>query len=230
MLARLDDTVARARKAWDAYEFHIVHRLLVELVTVDISALYSDVAKDRLYSDPIDSPARRAAQVVLYECLRAVTTLAAPILSFTAEDIWSHMPKRAGDPDSVHLATFPEAPPSSELGTGSLVTDGRVLVAWRERVTKALEPFRAQKNKSVDARVTLHAPAAERATLTKYEAELADLFIVSGVTLGASGDGTVEVEAHPGPRCERCWKHFDKLAADPDDVCERCAAALVGRK
>jgi len=71
MLARLDECVARARLAYEKYDLHVVHRLLVELVTVDVSALYSDVTKDRLYSDPVNSPARRAAQVVMYECLRA---------------------------------------------------------------------------------------------------------------------------------------------------------------
>jgi isoleucyl-tRNA synthetase len=220
MLARLDDVVTRARAAYERYELHVVHRLLVDFVTVDISALYSDVTKDRLYSDPIASPARRAAQVVLYECLRAIATLAAPILCFTAEDIWKYMPRRAGDPDSVHLATFP-APGQADP---EIVRELQVVLAWRERVTKALEPFRAAKNKSVDARVVLRA-GADRAILDKYAGELADLFIVSGVEI-AAGDDTVAVEPHPGPRCERCWKRFDQLAAEPPDVCARCASAL----
>jgi isoleucyl-tRNA synthetase len=224
MLARLDEVVTRARKAYEAYELHVVHRLLVDFVTVDISAFYADVTKDRLYSDAVDSPARRAAQLVQYECLRAMATLAAPILSFTAEDVWQYLPKRTGDPDSVHIAQFPTA----REPDGALGKDFATLIAWRERVTKAIEPFRAQKNKSVDAQVTLHVADADRATLAKYESELADLFIVSGVAL-ASGDGTVTVAAHPGPRCERCWKHFAALAADPNDVCERCATALKAR-
>ncbi len=222
MLARLDDMVARARKAYEQYELHVVHRLLVELVTVDISALYGDVTKDRLYSDAPDSKARRAAQVVMYECLRAIATLAAPILCFTAEDIWKYMPKRKGDPESVHIAVFSEAREVAATDFGSLLQ-------WRERVTKALEPFRAQKNKSTDARVTLHAPPAELPVLEKYKAELADLFIVSDVKLG-TGEGSVTVEAHTGPRCERCWKHYDQLAANPPDVCQRCADALAARK
>jgi isoleucyl-tRNA synthetase len=223
MLARLDEVVTKARKAYEAYELHVVHRVLVDFVTVDISAFYGDVTKDRLYSDAVNSPARRAAQVVQYECLRAIATLAAPIMSFTAEDIWQYMPKRTGDPDSVHMATFPTA---LEPET-SLEKDFESLLAWRERVTKAIEPFRAQKNKSVDAQVTLHA-AGDRAVLEKYKDELADLFIVSGVEIG-TGEGTVTVAAHPGPRCERCWKHFATLAADPSDVCERCAVALKAK-
>jgi len=228
VLARLDDVVVRARKAYEAYELHVVHRLLVELVTVDLSALYGDVTKDRLYSDAIDSPERRAAQIVMYEALRAIATLAAPILSFTAEDIWTYMPKRAGDPDSVHLAAFPDA--KIEPKAGEVIAEFAVLLAWRERVTKALEPFRAQKNKSVDAAVVLHPTAAELPVLATYAAELADLFIVSDVIIGTEGESTVEVTEHPGPRCERCWKHFAALAADPADVCQRCATALAGLK
>jgi len=232
LLARLDDVVTRARKAYEAYEFHVVHRLLVELVTIDVSALYGDVTKDRLYSDAIDSPARRAAQVVMYETLRAIATLAAPILCFTAEDIWSYMPRRKGDPDSVHLAAFSEPPVRYEATTGEVIADFATLLAWRERVNKALEPFRATKHKSVDAQVTLRPTAAERGALSRYATELADLFIVSSVTIGpdadpgASADAGIDVAEHPGPRCERCWKHFDRLASQPDDVCERCARAL----
>ncbi len=231
LLAKTDDVVARARKAYEAYELHVVHRLLVEFVTTDLSALYGDVTKDRLYSDAVDSGPRRAAQLVMYEALRAITTLIAPILAFTAEDIWAHMPKRAGDPDSVHLATFPAAAPATQIAAvAELVTEFGVLLAWRERATKALEPFRATKKKSVDAELELHPVAADRPTLARYATELADLFIVSAVTIGGAGDGTAVVREHAGPRCERCWKHFEKLAADPDDVCERCATALAGRK
>ncbi|HEU0032296.1 MAG TPA: isoleucine--tRNA ligase [Kofleriaceae bacterium] len=227
LLARLDDVVERARKAYESYELHVVHRLLVELVTVDISALYGDVTKDRLYSDPIDSPERRAAQVVLYECLRAIATLAAPILCFTAEDIWQYMPKRSGDPDSVHLAAFPDVVDRTDHA--GLIADFEIVLAWRERVTKALEPFRAAKNKSVDARAMLHPVAGEKAVLERYRDELADLFIVSDVGFGHLANNEVTVAEHLGPRCERCWKHFDALAKDPADVCERCARALKAR-
>ncbi|MEO8553682.1 MAG: class I tRNA ligase family protein, partial [Kofleriaceae bacterium] len=225
MLSRLDELVTRCKQAYEEYELHIVHRLLVDFVTVELSAFYGDVTKDRLYLDPVAAPQRRAAQLVQYECLRALATLSAPILVFTAEDIWRHLPKRKGDPASIHIAMYPDA----RAPDASLAADFDVLKAWRERVTKALESFRAQKNKSVDAAVTLHASPADRAILEKHAAELADLFIVSGVTV-AAGEGTVDVIAHPGPKCERCWKHYDHLAADPNDVCERCASALVAGK
>jgi isoleucyl-tRNA synthetase len=223
LLARLDVVVARARQAYELYELHIVHRLLVDFVTVDLSALYSDVTKDRLYCNAVDSAPRRAAQVVLYECLRAIATIAAPILCFTAEDIWGHMPRRDGDPDSVHLAEFPPAVDDAEAV--DVLLQFTKLLGWRDRVNKALEPFRAAGNKSTDARVTLlHAPSDP--LLTAYRDELADLFIVSEVELATAQAEDVRVELHTGPRCERCRKHFETLAADPNDVCERCAEAL----
>jgi isoleucyl-tRNA synthetase len=227
MLAKLDDVVARAKQAYDQYELHVVHRLLVDFVTVDISAFYNDITKDRLYLDAVDAKQRRAAQLVQYECLRALATLAAPILCFTAEDIWTHMPKRAGEPRSVHMALYSAGRAADP--DDALAKDFDVLVGWRERVTKALEPFRAAKHRSVDAAVTLNASPGARAVLTRHAAELADLFIVSSVTVG-DGNDTVDVAEHPGPRCERCWKHYDRLAAEPNDVCERCAAALAARK
>ena len=226
MLSRLDQAIAKCRAAYEAYELHVVHRLLVELVTVDVSAFYADITKDRLYSDAVDSAPRRAAQLVMYECLRAIATLAAPILCFTAEDIWAHLPKRPGDPDSVHIAEFPAILPAME----DLGADFAVLLAWRERVNKELEPFRAQKHKSVDAAVTLHAPAADAEVLARYLGELQDLFIVSSVALAPGDEAQVVVSEHTGPRCERCWKHFPALAAEPNDVCERCAAALRALK
>jgi isoleucyl-tRNA synthetase len=227
LMARLDELVWNAREAYERYEFHVVHRLLVEFVTVDLSALYSDVTKDRLYSDAPEAPSRRAAQVVMYECLRAIALLAAPVLCFTAEDLWKHLPKRAGDPASVHLAIFPTG--ASFAVESPLAKDFAILLAWRERVTKALEPFRAAKNKSVAAAITLHAPADDAAVLQRHHAELADIFIVSGVTVVAASEASVSVAAHTGPKCDRCWKHFDVLAVTPADVCQRCATALAAK-
>lgn len=229
MLGQVDAFVRTTRDAYEKYELHVVHRELVELVTVDLSALYGDVTKDRLYSDAEDSPRRRAAQVVMYEALRAIVTVAAPILSFTAEDIWQYMPKLAGDPESVHVASFPELRPPVDVPTATRITALQHALAWRERVTKAIEPFRAQKKKSVDAKVVLRvADRAELEALTTLSEELADLFIVSSVELASGAESTVDVADHEGPRCERCWKHYDHLAADPADVCDRCATALKG--
>jgi isoleucyl-tRNA synthetase len=160
--------------------------------------------------------------------VRALTTLMAPILCFTAEDIWTHLPRRDGDPDSVHLATYPAGVKLADDDAG--VAQFGELLAWRERVNKALEPFRAAKHKSLDARVTI-TTAASGGVLHDHADQLADLFIVSAVELvHGPGEDQIEVSEHGGHRCERCWKWYPELAADPNDVCERCADALAALK
>jgi isoleucyl-tRNA synthetase len=228
MLGRIADLVRRCRDAYDKYEHHLVHRALVDFVTIDLSAFYSDIVKDRLYCDPIDSDDRRAVQVVLHRAIEALAVLASPILVFTADDIWRHMPHEPGEPASVHLARF-----SSLEHADPAQPDFARILAVRDAVLKQLEAFRAAKHKSTDARVTIHAPAADRAVLERHAGELAEIFIVSEVVLApASTELRVEVAAHSGPRCERCWRHFGALSSSPDyaDVCERCERALRARR
>jgi isoleucyl-tRNA synthetase len=225
LLARKDDLVARCTAAFAAYEFHVVHRALVDFVTIELSALYSDVVKDSLYTDAADGPRRRAAQVVLYEIVHALATLSAPIMCFTAEDIWQHLPRKAGDPDSVHLAPFPTGLARAAQEAEALWTGWDQLLALRGVVTKELEPFRAQKHKSTDARIEVGADRAALAALGVTEDDLAELFVVSAVTIRQAPG--CAVHDHGGLRCERCWKWFPALAAEPNDVCVRCAGALA---
>jgi isoleucyl-tRNA synthetase len=221
-LARLGDTVAEVRRAYDAYEFHVVFRVLLDYITVELSALYLDVIKDRLYCDPAGAPSRRAAQATLYAIGRALATLTAPILCFTAEDVWAHLPRHGDDPASVHLARLPE---------GARVPEGdplaqrfAVLLRYRERALKALEPFRAAKHHPLDARVTIRPLVADRHVLESYRDELADLFVVSSVVIDQSVDGDepqLAVEQAPGTRCARCWKF-----TPTSPLCGRCAQAV----
>ena len=222
-LARLGDVVAEVRRAYDAYEFHGVFRTLLDYLTVELSAFYLDVIKDRLYCDPTDSPSRRAAQTVLYTIGRALATLAAPILCFTAEDVWSHLPRRAGDPDSVHLALLPDG---ARLDAAApLAARWALLLGYRDHALKALEPFRAAKHHPLDAEVTVRPAAADRAVLEGHAAHLADLFGVSRVVLGTDAEGdepAVSVAQAPGHRCERCWKYTPS-----QPLCARCQEAVA---
>ncbi|HKA86588.1 MAG TPA: isoleucine--tRNA ligase [Haliangiales bacterium] len=216
-LDRLADLVWRVRRHYDEYEFHQVFRQLLDYVTVELSAFYFDVLKDRLYCDGKNSDSRRAAQVVLYEVGRVLAMLAAPILCFTAEEVWSHLPHREG---SVHVAVLPHGAP---LPTGYMEARWGTLLAYRERALKALEPFRAQKHHPLDARVTIRPAAADRAVLAGARDELADLFGVSVVELGEDAtEPELTVDQAPGHRCERCWKYTP--AQGPLD--ERCAAVV----
>src|SRR5204863_3184303 len=121
VLDRLQGFVARCVRAYDAFEFHAVYHALNNFCSVDLSAIYLDVVKDRLYCEGADSAARRSAQTALYAILDALVRVMAPVLSFTAEEIWSCMPADATRPASVHLADFPR--PDPELVDAALAAD-----------------------------------------------------------------------------------------------------------
>jgi isoleucyl-tRNA synthetase len=225
-LATLGDLVARVRDAYDRFELHHVHRALVEYVTGHLSSFYLDVLKDRLYNDQTNSPRRRAAQTVLYTAVTTLAQLAAPILCFTAEDIWQHARKPAGSPESVHLLDMPRGRRIAERD--ELAGDYAVLMRYRELVSAALEPFRAAKHRSEDARVTIRPAADDAELLARRAGELADLFIVSAVELGepASGEPEIEVAEASGERCERCWRYHEVMSDNPE-LCRRCADAVA---
>ncbi len=233
-LSRHRQLVARVVQAYDECEFHLVYHQVVQYCAVDLSAFYLDVLKDRLYCDPAAGRRRRSAQTVLYRIADELTRLIAPVLPFTADEVWAQVPGE-GD-ESVHLAVFPAVEPAEP----SAMADWPALLDARAVVTKALEEARAAKRiaSSLEARVTLHGPEAALAPLRRHEAKsrvfpgnLANLFIVSGVSLEAgAGELAVEVERAAGAKCERCWtcsENVGRLAAHPG-VCERCAAVLDG--
>jgi len=230
-LNRHRQVVARVLEGYDAYEFHVVYHQLVQYCAADLSSFYLDVLKDRLYCDGAKSPRRRSAQTVLHRMVRDLGRLLAPVLPFTADEIWPLVP--GATEASVHLTVFPklEAP------------DDPILARWatlhevRGAVTKAVEEARNAKlcAGSLEARVTVKAPAATLALLREHEAKsrvfpgnLANLFIVSRVDLEEAPALGVTVDRAPGGKCERCWTYSEKvgrLSVHPG-VCERCAAVL----
>jgi isoleucyl-tRNA synthetase len=235
-LARHRQLVRKVREAYAGYELHVVYHQLVQYCAADLSALYLDVLKDRLYCEPPRERRRRAAQTAVHRLARDLSLLMAPLLPFTADEVWSHIP---GSGSSVHLGLFPEA--EAVPGDEPLLARWTKLLEIRSAVTKALEEARAAKRiaSSLEARVEIRAPAAVLARLREYEAggpafpgNLANLFIVSAAALVDGGD-TVEVavDRAEGGKCERCWTYSPKvgrLTAHPG-VCERCAAVLEAR-
>jgi len=231
MLLRAEDLVARCRTWYDNFEFHKVYHAVYAFCTVDLSAVYFDVLKDRLYTSAPKSQARRSAQTALYRLLDAFVRLLAPLMSFTAEEVWGHM----GRPESVHMAYFPEP---AELGAG---LDGGVrkraanwdrLMQVRDVVLKFLDTARNEKliGAPLEARVRLSANGELYTLLEQYADELPGLFIVSQVELDrAAGDELgVQVERATGIKCERCWKYTMDVGADPNfpTVCASCARAV----
>ena len=227
-LRRLAECSRAVRKAYENYELHVAVRLLVELCTTDLSALYLDVIKDRLYCDAARSRSRRAAQTVCYEMGRQLATLLAPILVFTSEEIWRHLPRRKDDPKSVHMAVWSD-PMTLEEDADETGTHASFL-SLRPKVTKALEAFRAQKHHQLEARLTISPTAGDRAWLRPLADALPDLFIVSQTVIDDhdADETEVRIDAAPGKKCPRCWKWSETTSGDArcPDLCSRCAGAL----
>jgi len=241
ILARTADLVSKVRKAYDTFEFHRAYHALNEFVNTDLSALYLDVIKDRLYTFAPDAPARRSAQTALWRIAETLTRLIAPILSFTADEVWSYLPKVEGREPSVHLALFPDMLEIIPGSVRELEEDWDQLLLIREQVMQGLEEQRTLKSigKSLDAivKIAVGGPTAARnlALLKKYAAVLPELFNVSIVEIFPYTDKSSEwwisntVKAAPGTKCERCWRYVPDVGDSPDypTVCLRCAEALA---
>lgn len=236
ILFRAEDLVRNCRAWYDAFEFHRVYHAVYDFATSDLSALYFDVLKDRLYTAAPRSRARRSAQTALYRLTYALARLLAPILSFTTEEVWTHLPKPAGAPGSVHLALFPEPEELTEGLTArhrARAQNWERLVGVRESVLKQLEVARQEKfiGAPLEARVRLRANGDLYPLLAEYAAELPALFIVSQVSLEQQGGEplSVQVERAAGGKCERCWKYTTDVGANPDfpTICAACAEAVT---
>jgi len=227
LLSRYTRLERKMRAAYDAYDFQSLAHAVNEFVTVELSALYLDVSKDRLYTFRADSVERRSAQTTLYVLANGLVRLLAPILSMTADEIWSRLPGTR-EP-SVHMADFPSSP-ESWIDDG-LDSHWEALSDVRHTVNETLERSRADKviGAPLTAHITLTAGGDLFRLLQAAETELPMLCIVSQVSLRHSGDGplTVEVAHASGDKCPRCWRFVPVLSGSGEDaVCPRCANAL----
>jgi isoleucyl-tRNA synthetase len=238
MLRQTWALVEDVRKWYDEYAFHKIYHRVNHFCVVDLSAFYFDVIKDRLYTYAPNSAGRRSAQTAVWRICEAMTRLLAPILTFTCDEVWQHLPKAAAREESVHLAKFPEE--ADVLGGNpgddpQFASDWTTLLTVREQVMKALEEERNAKRigKGLEAQVTITAADPAYSVLHRYADQLRYLFIVSAVTLAqGSGNGTgnvhVEVKKADGAKCERCWNYSTHVGEDKTypTICERCSAVL----
>ena len=240
-LAQLGKLIRRCLDAYERYEFHTVTYAIHNFCVVEMSNFYLDVIKDRLYCDGKDSLSRRSAQTAIYRILDAMTRLLAPVLSFTADEIWLAMPHEKGaDGRNVCLNDMPEADSAWTLTAEEEASWADVL-RIRADVNKALELSRAEKRigKPLDAKVTLFAEGeADGIVHAMDAAALPALFIVSETEIvrgpgeGVKGENvpglTVKVEPSVLPKCERCWTHSASVGSDSEHptLCARCAAAI----
>jgi isoleucyl-tRNA synthetase len=231
-LARYGQAAERMRRAYDEYDFSTVSQAMNTLATVDLSAFYVDVTKDRMYTLGARSRERRSTQTAMYVICEGLAKLLAPILPVTADDLWRHIPGARSA--SVHLEDFPKV---EGLADEALLSEWEELLRVREQVNGALEQKRKDKviGTSLGARVVLRATGPIAELLDRHRAELPMLLNVSAVALtvvSTSGDSTVDVETEkaPGVKCARCWRFVPSVRTEPEwaGICDRCVEALGG--
>ncbi len=231
ILARYGELGLKLLEAYEAYDYPTIFQAVNAFATVDLSALYNDISKDRLYTFGARSKERRSAQTAMYRMADGLTRLIAPILAVSAEQLWQHLPGPRDE--SVHLTLFPSAAELSALVDAGLLARWHRLSALRERVLAQIEPLRKGKQigSSLQARVVLTASSEDFAFLERYARDLPMLFIVSEVQLRHGGAGATEIaiERADGVKCERCWRVVKSVSSDPAwaGICERCQDALA---
>ena len=238
-MVRLWQLLGDVERAYDEYKFHVVYRTVYDYVVNDLSAVYMDATKDRVYAEAPDSPRRRAAQTVLMNIIEVLVRVLAPVLSFTTDEVWEHYPEairnRAGRPANVQLAGWPEKsdflPALPDAASAkALADDFAVLLEVREVVTKALEEARGAGlvKKSQEAAISVSLPADMLAVASAYDAAVfEELFIVSEVSFAEGEELACAVTPASGEKCPRCW-NYRTLGGNPNhpDVCERCGDVL----
>jgi isoleucyl-tRNA synthetase len=240
-LHRLQELIERIRNAYDTYEFHIIYHALYNYCIVDLSAFYLDILKDRLYTSPAESSGRKSAQTVIYILLDSLSRIMAPILAFTAEEIWNYIPGRKENAESVHLSSLPVV--NEAWKDDRLAKNWKLLLEVRGEISKSLEDARVKKivGHSLDALVTLYADDDLYDRLCPYKDDLRSIFIVSKTHLvkGEKPAGAfechdihglaVKVDSAEGDKCERCWVHDISVGTDLErpTICSRCQDALI---
>jgi isoleucyl-tRNA synthetase len=225
VLARLRTVIATCRDAYEKLEFHRVYHSVNQFCAVDLSSLYVDITKDRLYCDSPDSPRRRGTQFAMSMVFDSLCRLLAPVLAFTADEAWGYF----RPDDSVHLQLLPETDPAWLQPT--IVQEFDLLLDLRAKIMQAVEA--AQKAKTItgtlEARVIVRVSEDHQIQLTRrYRAELDEIFVISDLRLEESASFSVEISKSPNTRCERCWRHREDVgshAAYPT-LCGRCASVL----
>lgn len=244
-LHRLTKLTEKLRLAYEEFEFHAVYHSVHNFCTVDLSASYLDVVKDRLYTNRADSRSRRAAQTAMHQILSSLLRLTAPVLVFTTEEAWAHMPGEKEE--SVHLASMPS--PNPEWLDAGLEEKWTRLAVYKTEISKALEVARQSARiigHPLDAEVVVYPPEKDSAMLKEEESALEEVLIISKFTVSgekppaAAQDGTilyssseieglsVAVSKSADAKCERCWHYSASVGSDSihPAVCNRCAEAL----
>jgi len=236
VLERLDEVIGACRSAYEKFEFHKVYHALNQFCAVDLSSLYVDITKDRMYCDAPDSPRRRATQAAMREIFDALSRLLAPVLVFTAEEAWRHSAVAgigdAGQPGSptpattsIHLQDFPA---TQDLGRKA-IDQVEELLRLRGIIGQAIEQARQEKlvGNTLEARVVLNSDSDVTEKITKEELE--EFFILSDLTINQTKEPSASVTKTPYKKCARCWRHRPSVGTSKahPDLCDRCENVVV---
>lgn len=237
-IMKLDNLITKVNEAYNNFDFHIVFHAIHNFCVIDMSNFYLDIIKDRLYCEAPNSQLRRSAQTVMYTVLSAIARLVAPILSFTADEIWSYIPHSANDDTrSVFLNDMPKL--SGYNFGDEFIAKWEYIYNLRLDAKKALELKRVEKiiGGSMDADVVIHATGADLEKLNSVKELLPAVFIVSRVHVVDGGDAEFtgettglgyDVSKAAGAKCERCWCYSDSVGTTPEHptLCDRCAKTV----
>ena len=248
MLARTRDLTEKVRDWYAGFEFHRVYHAVNEFAIVDLSSFYLDVLKDRMYTFALTSQARRSAQTVLWTITEALVRLVAPILTFTADEVWEYLPVVEGREKSVHLALFPRQEEVFSEEPAALLEEWKQIFAVRDEALGQLEEMRQAKKigKALEADVVVYAKGEMLALLCRYEPHLKEVFNVSSVKVAGDfgipisktgepvavtfyGDLQCDVRAASGHKCARCWNFMPEVSSYGiwENVCTRCQEAMT---
>jgi isoleucyl-tRNA synthetase len=220
---------AAVLKAYDDYEFHGVYQKVSQFVAVELSAIYHDVVKDRLYTDPANSPRRRSTQTALHLLVGNLCKTLAPMLAYTADEAWEFVPGRTGE--SVHQT---EWRPSSFQMTDEERITWKSLFQLRELAMPELEKARQAKHigKALEAKLSIAGPASVLQTAQKHLEDLRELLNVSQLAVNPTSDTatSITVSKAAGEKCERCWHWETDVGANKEHptLCGRCVRAISG--
>jgi isoleucyl-tRNA synthetase len=223
ILERLDEVIRSCRAAYENFEFHKVYHTLNQFCAVDLSSLYVDITKDRMYCDMPDSPRRRATQAAMREIFDALCKLLAPILVFTAEEAWCHSMAKGGG--SIHLQDFPQ---TQDLGRKA-IDQVEELLRLRGIIGQAIEHARQEKliGNTLEARVVLNSDSDVTDKIPKEELE--EFFILSDLTIDRAKEPSASVTKTPYKKCTRCWRHRSTVGTSKahPDLCDRCEGVVT---
>lgn len=241
ILHKLQHLIKKIKEAFDQFDFHIFFHSFHNFCVIDLSSFYLDILKDRLYISRPESPDRRAAQTTLHEILGSMAKLMAPILSFTAEEVWSQLPDGSAREPSVHLAELPQV--NEVFVDYELAQRWDQLIEIRTEVLKAIEEARRSKliGHSLESSLEIYSTGENHALLKSYEKDLPAIFIVSAAAILDSADSSpglfhssridglkIKVSKASGSKCERCWMYSTTVGSNPfyPTICQRCSGIL----